>query len=86
MSLSSAVVDLDRTHRYADAIRLVHYAATRGELDYAAMTQEAQRAIAELTTVTDPRRRLAMARGGAGAAGCLGQEAPTAIAPPTSRN
>jgi hypothetical protein len=62
MSLPSSAVDLERTRRYADAIRLVHYAATRGELDYVAMTQEVQRAIAELTAVNDPKKRLEMAQ------------------------
>ena len=61
MSLPASAVDLDRTRRYADAIRLVHYTATRAELDYAAMTQEVQRSIAELTAVADPKKRLAMA-------------------------
>lgn len=60
-NLPASAVDLDRTRRYADAIRLVHYAATRGELDYAAMTQEVQRSIAELTAIADPKKRLAMA-------------------------
>jgi hypothetical protein len=61
MSLPASAVDLERTRRYADAIRLVHYAATRGELDYVAMTQEVQRSIAEVTAVTDPKKRLEMA-------------------------
>jgi hypothetical protein len=60
-SLPASAVDLDRTRRYADAIRLVHYTATRAEVDYAAMTQEVQRSIAELTAVADPKKRLAMA-------------------------
>ncbi|HEX5070015.1 MAG TPA: hypothetical protein VFV78_07335 [Vicinamibacterales bacterium] len=60
-SLPANAVDLERTRRYADAIRLVHYTATRAELDYAAMTQEVQRSIAELTAVADPKKRLAMA-------------------------
>jgi len=61
MSLPASAVDLERTRRYADAIRLVHYAATRGELDYVAMTQEVQRAIAEVAAISDPKRRLEMA-------------------------
>ena len=42
-------------------IRLEHYAATRGDVDYAAMTQEVQRALAEVTAVSDPKKRLALA-------------------------
>jgi hypothetical protein len=61
ISLPAASVDVDRTRRYADAIRLKLYAATRGEVDYAAMTQEVQRALAELTAITDPKKRLATA-------------------------
>jgi hypothetical protein len=61
ISLPAASVDVDRTRRYSDAIRLKLYAATRGEVDYAAMTQEVQRALAELTAITDPKMRLATA-------------------------
>ena len=61
LSLPSATVDVDRTRRYANAIRAGHYAATRGEVDYAAMTQEVQRTIAELTAMTDAKRRLELA-------------------------
>ena len=37
MSLPRSSVDLERTIRYARAIRGRHYASTRGEVDYAAM-------------------------------------------------
>jgi hypothetical protein len=61
MSLPADRVDLVRTRRYADALRARHYAATRGEVDYAAMTQEVQRTLAQLTSVADPRKRLELA-------------------------
>ena len=61
VSLPAASVDLERTHRYADAIRSAHYAATRGAVDYAAMTQEVQRALSELAAVSDPKKRLQLA-------------------------
>jgi hypothetical protein len=61
MSLPAARVDLDRTGNYARALRAAHYAATRGEVDYAAMTQEVQRTLAEVTSVTDPGKRLELA-------------------------
>jgi hypothetical protein len=61
MSLPAATVDLDRTAGYANALRAAHYAATRGEVDYAAMTQEVQRTLAEVTAVSDPKKRLALA-------------------------
>lgn len=54
-------VDLTRTRRYADAMRARHYAATRGETDYAAMTQEVQRTLAQLTAIEDPKKRLELA-------------------------
>ena len=61
LSLPAASVDVERTRRYADAIRAAHYASTRGEVDYAAMTQEVQRALAELTAIADPKKRLELA-------------------------
>ena len=61
MSLPAASVDLDRTRRYANTIRAKHYAATRGEVDYAAMAQEVQRTLAQLPSVQDPKKRLELA-------------------------
>ena len=61
MSLPADRVDLVRTRRYAEAMRARHYAATRGEVDYAAMTQEVQRALTQLTAVEDPKKRLELA-------------------------
>ncbi len=61
ISLPVGTVDVDRTRGYANALRAKHYAATRGEVDFAAMTQEVQRTIAEVTSVSDPKKRLALA-------------------------
>jgi hypothetical protein len=61
MSLPVDRVDLVRTRRYADAMRARHYAATRGEVDYAAMTQEVQRTLAQLTSIQEPKKRLELA-------------------------
>src|SRR4030095_8790655 len=61
MSPPADRVDLPRTKRYADAMRARHYAATRGEVDYAAMTQEVQRTLAQLTSVQEPKKRLELA-------------------------
>lgn len=63
VSLPASVIDLDRTSRYADAIRAAHYASTRGDVDYVAMTQEVQRAVTELAAVKDPLKRLELAEG-----------------------
>jgi hypothetical protein len=61
MSLPASSVDLDRTARYARSVRAAHYARTRGEADYAAITDEVTRALDQLTRVEDPAKRLAMA-------------------------
>jgi hypothetical protein len=61
ISLPADSVDLDRTRAYVRSIRGAFYASTRGEVDYAAMRQEVQRALTELTAVTDPKQRLALA-------------------------
>jgi len=61
MSLPVASVDLEHTQRYAEAMRAAHYAATRGETDYVAMTEEVDRAVERLKAVADPKRRLELA-------------------------
>jgi hypothetical protein len=61
ISLPADRVDLDRTAAYANALRLAHYTATRASVDYAAMTQEVQRTLSEVTAVTDPKKRLELA-------------------------
>jgi len=61
MSLPMPSVDLDRTQRYAATLRAAHYAATRGEADYAAMSAEVQRALDQIATVEEPKRRLELA-------------------------
>ena len=61
VSLPVTAVDLFRTARYAESMRAARYAATSGEADYAAMTAEVERAVAQLTKITDPKRRLALA-------------------------
>src|SRR5262249_16114639 len=61
MSLPASSVDVGRTVRYAESVRAAHYAATRGEADYAAITNELAGALESLTKMTDAKRRLAMA-------------------------
>ena len=61
ISLPADRVDLERTAAYSTSLRLAHYTATRGAVDYAAMTQEVERAISEVTAVTDPKKRLELA-------------------------
>ncbi len=54
-------MDVERTSRYAEAMRAALYAATRGEADYAAITEEVERALAQLTAIEDPKKRLELA-------------------------
>lgn len=61
VSLPLDLIDLDRTTRYGDSVRAAHYAATRGEADYAAMTTDISRALGDLTKTQDPKSRLAIA-------------------------
>ena len=61
VSLPVSGLDRDRTMRYVEAMRAAHYAATRGEADYAALTAEVARVLELLPTIGDPRRRLALA-------------------------
>jgi hypothetical protein len=61
MSLPTSTVDVERTSRYTQSMRAAVYAATRGEADYAAVTEEVQRALDQLKTVEDPKKRLEVA-------------------------
>ena len=61
MSLPASSVDTPRTARYTESVRAAHYAATRGELDYSAMTAEVSRSLDQLRSIQDPQRRLALA-------------------------
>jgi hypothetical protein len=63
VSLPASGIDTDRTLRYAQSMRASHYAATRGEADYAALTAEVARVLDQLTAIADARRRLALAEG-----------------------
>src|SRR5690606_7766909 len=63
VSLPAAGVDRERTERYIEAMRAEHYAATRGEADYAALTAEVARVLDQLTTLTDVQTRLRLAEG-----------------------
>jgi hypothetical protein len=61
VSLQTTRIDLVRTTRYQESKRALFYGETRGEAEYAAMTSEVARALDQLATVPDPRRRLALA-------------------------
>lgn len=61
VSLPADRVDWARTERYAEAARAAHYAATRGEADFAAFTAEVARVLNEVALRADPASRLAAA-------------------------
>jgi hypothetical protein len=55
-------VDRARTQQYARALRAAEYGATRGERDYADLTTDIARMLAELEKATDQDRRLGIAQ------------------------
>jgi hypothetical protein len=61
VNLPAARVDVPRTNRYLETKRAAAYGETRGEAEYAAMTEEVARALDQLSTITDPRQRLTLA-------------------------
>jgi hypothetical protein len=61
ISISESSVDWDRTDQYAQATRARHYAATRGEADFEALSNEVARALHAVATTKDPARRLVLA-------------------------
>lgn len=54
-------VDWPATERYRDALRAAHYAATRGDEDFAVMSNEVARLLSEASLAEDPARKLALA-------------------------
>jgi hypothetical protein len=61
VSIAESAVDWDRTDRYAAATRARHYAETRGEADFEALSARVARALNEVATTEDAARRLALA-------------------------
>jgi hypothetical protein len=61
VTLPDTVIDWDRTDRYADAVRHQHYASTRGEEDYAALTGAVARALGDMAFAPDSSAKLAIA-------------------------
>jgi hypothetical protein len=60
-SLPAAKVDWERTNRYTEAIRAAHYAATRGEADFAAMSAVVARTLSDVAVTPGPVAQLALA-------------------------
>jgi hypothetical protein len=61
LTIDESLVDWHRTEAYAAAVRATHYAATRGEEDFALLTGQVTVALNEIALTADPKRRLAMA-------------------------
>jgi hypothetical protein len=61
VSLPLQRVDLERSERYADAVRAAHYAAHRGEADFAQLSGAVAQTLNQIALITDPKQRLATA-------------------------
>lgn len=61
VSLPIGRVDMGRTERYAHSVRAASYAASRGEADFARLSDEVAHALNQIATETDPVARLATA-------------------------
>jgi len=61
VNISSGHVDWPRTELYAESVRAVGYADTRGEADFAAFSTEVAAALNDATRIADPGVRLAAA-------------------------
>jgi hypothetical protein len=61
VDLPATAIDLDRTRRYANAVRADFYARSLGEIEYQAVTTDVARTLDQLATVDDPPLRLALA-------------------------
>jgi hypothetical protein len=62
MSIADTAVDWRRTEEYAEAVRARRYAETRGEDDFALLSNQVAAALNEVAHTKDAARRLAMAQ------------------------
>jgi hypothetical protein len=61
VSIAESAVDWTRTDRYAEATRARHYATTRGEADFEALSNYVAQALHDVARTKDATRRLALA-------------------------
>jgi hypothetical protein len=61
VSLSSDRIDWKRTEAYANGVRAAHYAANRGEEEFARLSADVARVVNEITLIKDPAERLVAA-------------------------
>src|SRR6476620_3778418 len=62
VTLPALKVDWKRTERYSDAARADHYASTRGDEDFAQLSDEVARVLNDIALTTDRPRALALAQ------------------------
>jgi hypothetical protein len=58
ISLPDAVIDWIRTNRYADAVRFRRYAASQGEDDYLALSNQVARALSDMAFAPDAETKV----------------------------
>jgi hypothetical protein len=61
VSLPVQRIDMARTERYAESVRAAHYAANRGEADFAQLSGDVAHALNQVALIKDPAARLATA-------------------------
>ena len=61
LSIPSDTVDWERTDAYADSVRATRYANTSGANDLALLSEAVSRALSDISLVSDPNRKIAMA-------------------------
>lgn len=61
VTIPSQRVDWPRTESYAESVRAAAYAATRGDVDFAAFSSEVARTLNEVSQISDPDLRLSTA-------------------------
>ena len=61
VSLPVQRLDMARTERYAESVRAAHYAANRGEADFAQLSGDVAHALNEVALIKEPSARLVAA-------------------------
>jgi hypothetical protein len=61
VSLPVSRVDMDKTERYAEAVRAAQFASSRGQAEYAELSERLAKQLASISSLPDPKERLATA-------------------------
>jgi hypothetical protein len=62
VTLPAANIDWTRTERFSESVRAAHYAATRGDEDFAQLSNEVARVLNDIALSSDRTRALALAQ------------------------